>query len=663
MLKYSSYIIYPLFRLTLSMAAGIFLFDKFLSDCLSWRWAFGMFGASVLLTCCSLFSSAYRWRSLFGYLATLSFFLFGGCSVLYQHSCIDYPWPRKPEIYEGVVQTVPFLKGKTFRAEVEVTHQLEIPDDGMGQSGELVPVSRKIMLYWIPDSAGVSVCCGDRICFYASVSRPVSDVTLTGFDYGNYLFRQGISGTALAFEGAWKRLEPGRSLTLKQRALLVREHLLEQYRNWGLEGDILAVVSALTVGEKRGLTDELKAVYSAAGTSHVLALSGLHVGMIAGILWILLSPLKRWRYGKTVASCLLVVCLWMFAFLSGLSASVVRAVTMFTLYALASWILEERFSGFLSVTLTAFLMLVYQPMYLFDISFQLSFVAVYGILLFFPLISSWLNCRNRVVGYLWNVLSVSLSAQIATLPLILYYFGAFPTYFLLANLVVTPLACCILGATLGAFVLGSLPVVGTSVVWLLMQATIWLNTIMESVSSLAGSQLTAIHLSAFQSFLLFLLFGAVYAYLHHRSAFRLMACLGTACAFLAVGIWLYARPFTDSFYLYRSDVYHRKRFEAEVLSSAHGFYRLDSLQVAVLKDSCWRKKQAGERLRLDYAYICRGFRGNMAGLLRVFEIRQVVFDGSLSPSYRDYLRAECVQNQIPFTELPSEGSYRIIRQY
>ena len=663
MLKNASYIIYPLFRLAFSMAAGIFLFDRFLSDRLSWPWAFGLFGIAVVLTCVCFRSSVYRWRSLFGYLATLSFFLLGGCSVLYQQSRIDYPWPQEAEVYEGVVQTVPYLKGKTFRAEVTVTHRLEASEDTCIREKRWLPVRRKILLYWILDSAGTSLQCGDRICFHATVSRPVSDMNLTGFDYGKYLFRQGISGTALAFEGHWKRLQPAFMLTWKQRALLLRERLLEQYRNWGLEGDVLAVVSALTVGEKRELTEELKAVYSAAGTSHVLALSGLHVGMIVGILWILLAPLKRWRHGKNVASVLLVVCLWMFAFLSGLSASVVRAVTMFTLYVLASWVSEERFSGFLSVTLTAFLMLVYQPMYLFDISFQLSFVAVYSILLLYPLISSWWNPRNRIGTYVWNALSVSLAAQLGTLPLILYYFGAFPTYFLLANLVVGPLACCILCATLGAFLLGNLPVVGAGVIWLLTQTTVLLNVIMESVSSLDGSQLTAIHLSAFQALLLFLLLGAVYAYLHRRSALRLMTCLGIVNVFLVIGIWRYGRPFSDSFYLYRSEVYHRKRFEAEVLSSANGFYRLDALKVAVLKDSTWRKKQAAEKLAVDYAYICRGFRGNVEGLSRVFEIRQVVFDGSLNPSYRKSLKAECMRYQIPFAELPAEGSYRIVRKY
>lgn len=158
---------------------------------------------------------------------------------------------------------------------------------------------------------------------------------------------------------------------------MFRERIVATYRSWGLKGDILAVASALTVGDKAELTRELKATYSAAGASHVLALSGLHIGILTMILSWLLYPLRRIRGGKWMIGVCLVSFLWGFAFLSGLSASVVRAVTMFTVYTLASVVSEERFSGFSALSLAAFLMLVYQPMYLFDISFQLSFVAVF----------------------------------------------------------------------------------------------------------------------------------------------------------------------------------------------------------------------------------------------------------------------------------------------
>lgn len=233
---------------------------------------------------------------------------------------------------------------------------------------------------------------------------------------------------------------------------------------------------------------------------------------------------------------------------------------------------------------------------------------------------------------------------------------------MLANLVVAPLACCILGAALGALVLGSLPYVGTGIIWVLIQVTTLLNVSMEFVCSLAGSQLTAIHVSGFQAFLLFLLLGTGLSYLCRRTSFRLLTLLGVANLLLISGIWMYACPFSDRFYLYRSEVYHRKRFEAEALSSDNGFYQIDSLRIAVLKDAVWKDKESSIRLKVDYAYICRGFRGNVEDLLRVFEIRQVVFDASLNPVYRSYLSEECRRLQIPFTGTSLEGSYQIFRQ-
>lgn len=256
------------------------------------------------------------------------------------------------------------------------------------------------------------------------------------------------------------RLERAGSRGFRQQALLVRELVVRRYEEWGLDGDVLAVVSALTVGDKSDLTPELKATYSASGASHVLALSGLHIGILAGILTLLLYPLRLFPLGRSLTGVLTVLLLWAFAFLSGLSASVVRAVTMFSLYVGASFFLEGRFSGFLSLSLAAFLMLLYRPFYLFDVSFQLSFLAVWGILLFYPVFSGWLPAGCRRIRWLWNTLSVSMAAQLGTLPFVLFYFGAFPTYFLLANLLVTPLAVCILGSSLAALAFERIPWMG-----------------------------------------------------------------------------------------------------------------------------------------------------------------------------------------------------------
>ena len=125
-------------------------------------------------------------------------------------------------------------------------------------------------------------------------------------------------------------------------------------------------------------------MYSAAGVSHVLALSGLHVGILSCILLWLFYPLTYLKHGRKILAFLVVCLLWLFAFISGLSSSVVRAVVMYSLYTFASFCSEERFSGMHSLVLAAFLMLIYNPFFLFDISFQLSFTAVFSILAFYP---------------------------------------------------------------------------------------------------------------------------------------------------------------------------------------------------------------------------------------------------------------------------------------
>jgi ComEC/Rec2-related protein len=227
----------------------------------------------------------------------------------------------------------------------------------------------------MPDSLSSPLACGDSVCFYAKVSRPFSEKELTGFDYGDYLLRKGISGTALAYAGNWRCTGKPHSLSFMQRAKVCQQKVVDVYQSWGLEEDVRAVVSALTIGEKSELTPELKAVYSAAGASHVLALSGLHVGIFSCILLWLFYPLTYLKHGRKMLALLVVCLLWGFAFISGLSSSVVRAVVMYSLYTLASFCLEERFSGMHSLVLAAFLMLVYNPFFLFDISFQLSFVA------------------------------------------------------------------------------------------------------------------------------------------------------------------------------------------------------------------------------------------------------------------------------------------------
>lgn len=645
-----------MFRLTICLATGIFLFDTLWPENFSWPYWVAIW-LLLVIVCGGVFGfSRWRWRWLFGVMAGMAFFLWGGISVLHQRKTVQYDWDGEPAIYKGIVESVPEVRGKTFRAEVRVDVQRL-------SNGNWKRIDRNILLSWMPDSLSKPLACGDSVCFYAKVSYPFSEKELTRFDYGDYLLRKSISGTALAYAGNWRCTGKPRSLSVSQLAKVCQQQVVDVYRSWGFDQDVQAVVSALTIGEKTDLTPELKAMYSAAGVSHVLALSGLHVGILSCILLWLFYPLTYLKHGRKILPFLVVCLLWFFAFISGLSSSVVRAVVMYSLYTLASFCSEERFSGMHSLVLAAFLMLIYNPFFLFDISFQLSFTAVFSILAFYPLFSRWLCIKNCVLRYVWNTLSLSISAQLGTLPFILYYFGSFPTYFLLANLVVVILAGGILMLTLVALCVASVPMVGSTVMTLLEWCTSVLNESTRWVQQLDGSQITSIYLSSSQACLLIVVIICLYlcwASGIHRKASDWIRLLMVCNLFVVVSCVEYTGEAPEQLYFFRSEVYTRKKDCVSTHSSETGLLCIRNVHIAVLDDGRWRTCESLSRFPLEYAYICKGFKGSLSQLDKLFIIRQVILDSSLSDAFREKLIRECQLLKISYTDLSVHGSYSVV---
>ena len=645
-----------MFRLTICLATGIFLFDTLWPKNFSWPYWVAIWLLLVIVCGGVFWFSRWRWRWLFGVMAGMAFFLWGGISVVHQRETVQYDWDGEPAIYKGIVESVPEVRGKTFRAEVRVDVQRL-------SNGNWKRIDRTILLSWMPDSLSKPLACGDSVCFYAKVSYPFSEKELTRFDYGDYLLRKSISGTALAYAGNWRCTGKPRSLSVSQLAKVCQQQVVDVYRSWGFDQDVQAVVSALTIGEKTDLTPELKAMYSAAGVSHVLALSGLHVGILSCILLWLFYPLTYLKHGRKILAFLVVCLLWLFAFISGLSSSVVRAVVMYSLYTFASFCSEERFSGMHSLVLAAFLMLIYNPFFLFDISFQLSFTAVFSILAFYPLFSRWLCIKNCVLRYVWNTLSLSVSAQLGTLPFILYYFGSFPTYFLLANLVVVILAGGILMLTLVALCVASVPMVGSTVMTLLEWCTSVLNESTRWVQQLDGSQITSVYLSSSQACLLtavIICFYLCWASGIHRKASDWIRLLMVCNLFVVVSCVEYTGEAPKQLYFFRSEVYTRKRDCVSTHRSETGLLCIRNVHIAVLDDARWRTCESLSRLPLEYAYICRGFKGSLSQLDKLFVIRQVILDSSLSDAFREKLIRECQLLKISYTDLSIHGSYSVV---
>ncbi len=220
-----------------------------------------------------------------------------------------------------------------------------------------------------------------------------------------------------------------------------------------------AIISAMTLGDKSALSSTTREVFNITGAGHILALSGLHLGII----YMMLSLIVRNYRWRMVSQILTLLAIWAFAFLVGMTPSVVRSATMLTVYGLLSLGYRQKMSVNV-LAFTAIIMLIAQPHALFDISFQMSFIAVLFILLLYPLLygvisEQWLM-NHRLVRWMWGLTAVSLTAQIGVAPLIAYYFHHFSTYFLLSNFVVIPCAYLILIGTL-MFLLTHLSIIAT----------------------------------------------------------------------------------------------------------------------------------------------------------------------------------------------------------
>lgn len=250
----------------------------------------------------------------------------------------------------------------------------------------------------------------------------------------------------------------------------------------------LQIANALLLGQKQNLDPFLQEAYVQAGVIHILAVSGLHVGIIYAIFLFLIKPLNLSKNQKNIYLLCVVGIIWLYAFLTGLSPSVVRSATMFSLVALGQ-MRDRKPSIYNVLAFSAMLMITFNPDVIFEVGFLLSYIAVLGIVMIQPLIVRWWLPSNRILEYFWQLTAVSLAAQLATFPLSVYYFHVFPTYFLLANLLVLPLAFLIMQVGVPLMMLGWIPYLGSGLGWVLSWLIQIQNKIAELIYVLPGGKL------------------------------------------------------------------------------------------------------------------------------------------------------------------------------
>ena len=406
--------------------------------------------------------------------------------------------------YAGEVVELPRENEKRFNTTVSVSH---VNIDGRWQ-----PSSGKVRFNSSKDSDKLPPAPGDLIIVHG-FAHPIKPSMNPGvFDYRAYLEGQNIYMADFVNEEEWIVYGKKPKKSIVDYAFVAQTACANAIRMYVDDPMAEGIILALVLGLKTGLDDSLQEAYATAGVIHILAVSGLHVGIIYAILLFCISWLKS---NKLLFALVSLVVLWAFAFITGLSPSVMRAVTMF------SFIIVARASGrqtniYNTIAASAFFLLLVNPYFLQSVGFQLSYLAVLGIVFLYPKIYPLLHFKSKLADEIWKLMCVSLAAQLAVSPVSTYYFNQFPLYFLLANIVLVPSAFVMLSLGIAllasSFVAPLASLVGTVLNFIVS----WLNHFVFWISYLPLSRLSGLYVSGLQTFILMVLLLAIIMFLHYK---------------------------------------------------------------------------------------------------------------------------------------------------
>ena len=391
----------------------------------------------------------------------------------------------------------------------------------------------KLLLYFEKNTAAQSLRYGDRIL----VSKNLQPIKNTGnpgaFNYRQYAAFQQTFHNVFLKEQDWVLLNEKNIQPFKQFIYTTREKILSILRNNINAGkDELGIAEALLIGYTNDLDKDLVQAYSNTGVVHIIAISGMHLGLIYIMLVWLLARIPTIKKSKWVRALLILSCLWLFSLLKGGSASVLRSAVMFSFITLGKTIFTKQASIYNSLAASAFAMLLYNPYYLWDVGFQLSYLAVTGIVIFQKPIYNSIGIKNKWINKVWEMTAITLAAQVLTFPVCIYYFHQFPNLFLITNFIAVPLSTIILFAEIALVGLAWIPLAGLYLGKLTGWLVALMNTIIVSVNSISFSVWDNISATVLSTCLLYVVVIGLAAWLMTKQKKLLKVFLFSLLAFV-----------------------------------------------------------------------------------------------------------------------------------
>jgi competence protein ComEC len=503
------------------------------------------------------------------------------------------------------------------------------------------------------------------------------------FNYKNYLEKQYIYHQLFVTKEMLFDLKKSHQ-TVFGIANKIREHINFKLIKYSFKPDELAIINAILLGQRQNISEDVYTSYRNAGAIHILAISGLHIGIILIMLSSIFKPLERLRYGIYIKTILIVLILWSFAIIAGLSASVTRAVSMFSIVAIGMH-LKRPTNIYNTLAVSIFALLLFKPLFLFDVGFQLSYLAVFGIVSINPTLDNLWKPKYWLFKKLWQTLTVTLSAQIGILPISLFYFHQFPGLFFLTNLLIIPLLGIILGFGIIIILLAVLNILPITLANLFGLIINYMNQIVGWVAEQEAFLIKDISFSLLYVVIFYLIIISCFRFIINRNYKRFMLLLTSIIVAQIILIYTKMESPTNQFLIFHKSRYsllgnsqsntlilsdnldsiskqkdriikdymvsnYIKSLETDSLQSVYPIGNkkllvIDSLGIYNLKT-----------LKPDYVLLRNSPKINLTRLIALLNPKLIIADGSNYKTYVERWKMTCDKTKTPFHQTNEKGA-------
>lgn len=472
---------YPLARLLFPFIAGLICvsFFNFEKALLPLGILFSILFLSTLFLIPKI-SKNYSFRWVSGIFIMSSFLLTG---IIYaefnKKNLFDLPENIENQLitYEFEIIDAPVQKNKSIKLTARI---LKINDTISAHYNE------KVMLYLKRDSLSETLQYGHRFYAGAKLTKVAPPLNPHEFNYKSFLNKKGIRYQSYIPADFWSKSSQTKGNLFKYYAFSIRQYFLDIFESKEMDVHEMGVITAILLGYDEVLDPELSKHYTGAGVSHILCVSGMHVGILFLLLNVILGFLDKRKHGKVIKSVILLLFIWFYALITGMSPSVMRAATMFSFVIVGNGF-KRHVDVYNSLLGSMMFLLLLNPNIIFEVGFQLSYLAVFSIVwLQKPLYSIW-RPKNKGLDYMWQLITVSIAAQALTTPITLYYFHQFPNYFILSNMVMPLLSSVVMYLGIAVISFSFIPFLGDLITNLLVWSIKLMNFLVVSIHELPGS--------------------------------------------------------------------------------------------------------------------------------------------------------------------------------